>query len=125
MGNQGPVSGVPMELDFPPGSLVAMTQITITETDIPPPFGYEDWSPVWRFDPNAEDLHAPVPMKMPASSDGTPVPSGLAVYWSADGCTFAPLADSYVNAGFMNASTVNLGFGFVGVPKPPAQASCP
>jgi hypothetical protein len=113
-----------MELDFPPMALLNDTEITITETDIPPPFAYEDWSPVWKFDPIGVVLHVPVQMKMPDGSDQTQVPS-LVVYWSADGCTWSPLSDGYNNAGFMNASTLGLGYGFVGVQKPPAQASCP
>jgi hypothetical protein len=125
MGNQGAASGVPMELDFPVMALLNDTEITITETTIPPPFDYEDLSPVWRFDPLAVELHAKVTMNMPDSPDGSSVALSPVVYWSADGCTWSPLPDSYDNAGFMNASTPTLGYGFVGVQKPPAQASCP
>jgi hypothetical protein len=125
LGEEGAAAGVPMELKISPLALVADTAISITETRIPPPSGFVDWSPVWRFDPIGLTFQAPVAMLMPDSNSGGDVPNVLSVYWSADGCTFTRLDDSYDNAGFMNASTTSLGYGFAGYPKSPEQATCP
>lgn len=125
MGQQGAASGVAMTLQIPPGALASDTTITITETNVPPPASFLDWSPVWRFEPLGLTFAAHATIQMPWGNLSGPVDPALATYWSADGCTWERRADSYVNAGFMNASIVALGYGFAGSPRTAATASCP
>ena len=122
-GQQG--KGVQMQLEIPPGALSADTVITITETSFRPPASHIDYSPVWQFAPIGLTFAKPVKVTMPWSNQDGTVSNALASYWSADGCTWEKLADSYINAGFQNASTLRLGYGFVGYPKTGPTVRCP
>lgn len=119
------ISGVSVAIEIPPGALTQETVITISETTVPPPASYVDWSPVYRFDPVDLELLAPAKITIPWSNLSGLVDGPLAAHWSVDGCSWAPLADSYINAGFHQASTTRLGFAFSGFPQGEAYAGCP
>jgi hypothetical protein len=124
-GQQGHASGAPFKLEIPAGALTADTNITITESSLAPPSPFIDYSPVWHMEPAGLTFDKPVKVTMPWGNEDGTVGGSLASYVSADGCTWEKLPDSYVNAGFENASIVRLGYAFVGYPKTPAKASCP
>ena len=124
-GQQGKGSGAPMRLDIPAGALSVDTAITITETSFSPPASFIDYSPVWQLAPVGLTFDKPVKIIMPWGNEDGTVDGPLASYWSADGCAWEKVPDSYVNAGFENASIVRLGYGFVGYPKTSLKASCP
>lgn len=122
------IMGVAVTLEIPPGALLQDTAITITETSQPAPDGYVDWSPVYRFEPADLVFLKPVALRIPwenLSFIGNNPEHPIQVQWSTDGSTWAPLADSYVNAGFHNATTTRLGSAFSGFLKGDTFAHCP
>ncbi len=123
-GRQFPRSGVAATLSFPPTALPQSTNIVLTETAIPPPADFSDWSPVYRVEPLGLRLAAATPVLFPWSNVSGAVPQNLAIWFSPDGACFSPLPDSYLNAGANNGSTRQLGYFIVGVPRSP-NSSCP
>lgn len=134
VGQQGQSSGVSFRIDFPPGALSQTVTLRVTETSIPPPVEYEDWSPVYLVEPRGLLLGKVAAVRAPFSSNGSfattgsiAMPSGLALYQRDEfqTCAFVRLTDSYTNAGFEQASLTSLGYLFVGAPKMADQAACP
>jgi hypothetical protein len=110
-------------LEIPRGALATPTTVTITETDIPPPVGYVDGSPIYRIDPADLTLAKPGLLTIPTSVLSGVVPP-LAIYQIvAD--TYVKVPDSYLNAGFLQGSIKSGGLYFAGVPKSPTQEHCP
>src|ERR1700690_3832310 len=103
-------SGVTASLAFPPTAFAAPTTVVLTETAIPPPHDFLDWSPVYRVEPLGLALASPTPVRFPWSNVGFSVPRNLAIWFSLDGSCFTPLPDSYVNAAFNQGSTSTLGY---------------
>jgi hypothetical protein len=64
---------------------------------------------------------------VPWGSTSGDVAGGLAIYARAESgaCGFAPLGDSYVNAGFNQGSVDHLGYLVMGAPRTAADAACP
>ena len=129
MGQQGKASGVPFQIVFPPGAVAAATTIRVTETQVAPPDGYVDHSPVYLIEPRGLKLGRIAALQVPFS-----VASGVqfaqkdfAVFERAEtgDCAFARVADSYTNAGFEMSSLTQLGYLFVGSVKTAAQQTCP
>jgi hypothetical protein len=115
--------GAAARLEIPRGALAGPTVITITETDMPPPAGYVDGSPIYRIDPSDLMLAKPAVLTIPfAVLSGTVPP--LAIYQIV-GDTFVKVPDSYLNAGFLQGSIKTTGLYFAGAPKTPAQQNCP
>jgi hypothetical protein len=125
-GRQTSQTGVPFSLEIPPTALDADTMITVTETTTPPPADFVDYSPVYSIEPAGLSSTIPLPIVIGAANNEMLVTNALAIYGgpSVSG-PFKRLADSYVNAGFMQGSTKTLGAFFVGYPKRPEQAACP
>jgi hypothetical protein len=123
-GRQGPESGVNASLTFPPAALAQPTTIVLTETAIPPPSDFIDWSPVYEVEPLGLDLGAATAVQFPWSNLGGFVPP-LSIWFSSDGSCFARLPDSYTNAGFEMGSTRKLGYFLVGAPRSSSTATCP
>ena len=123
---QGADSGVPFSLTVPPTAFPDDVTIRVTETPLAPPAEFFDYSPVYLVEPT--DLISKVPLRIVipfGNKDGT-VAAGLAIYRaSSPSGPFARLADSYVNAGFMQGSVFEFGYFFAGAPKPNAQVGCP
>jgi hypothetical protein len=113
--------GSAVELTIPPNALSETVDITITETIVVTPSGFSDWSPLYYFSSSEPVSFAtPAQIKMPSTKGNGVGDPLLSVYWSSepDSCALAPLADSYVNAGFMQASVRFLGWGITGAPLP-------
>jgi hypothetical protein len=134
MGQQGKAAGVSFRIDFPPGALSQDVTVRVTETSIPPPVEYEDWSPIYLVEPRGLLLGKVAAVRVPWSSNGSFASSrivyaqaGLALHQRDElqTCAFAPIADSYANAGFEQASLTSLGYLFVGAPKSSDKSACP
>ena len=129
VGQQGASSGVPFKIDFPPGALAQPTVVRVTETTIPPPKDFMDFSPVYRVDPQGTALAVAAKLQIPwGNLDG--MGPRLGTYALTDptldgGCTFTRIDDSYMNAGFEQSSLLRFGYFFVGAPKTDATANCP
>jgi hypothetical protein len=123
-GRQGPETGVDASLAFPPTALAQPTTILLTETAIPPPSDFLDWSPVYKVEPLNLDLAAATPVQFPWGNLGGVVPD-LAIWFSPDGSCFTRLPDSHTNAGFEMGSTRKLGYFLVAAARSPSTATCP
>jgi hypothetical protein len=129
LGQQGKDSGVPFKVVFPPGAVAAATTIRVTETQVAPPDGYVDHSPVYLIEPRGLKLGRIAALQVPFSvASGVPfAQDAFAVFARAEtgACAFARIADSYTNAGFEMSSLTELGYLFVGSVKTAAEQSCP
>jgi hypothetical protein len=112
--------GVPCRLDIPANALSQLVTVTITETDIPPPLGYIDESPIYAIDsPGGLALASPARLTIPFQSDQSSVSNQLAIYLSTDGKTFTRLSVLLVNAGFVQGLLRGTGLVFAGYPATP------
>jgi hypothetical protein len=123
-GRQGTQSGTFVEVAFPPTALPTETNITLIETTIAPPADLIDWSPVYRIEPLGLALGASTPVQVPFSNFALQT-EPLAIWFSPDGGCFTRLTDSYVNAGFMEASLHQLGYFLVAEERSGPNADCP
>ena len=119
LGQQSKATKVPLGIIFPPGALATDTRISVTETDLPPPTGIEDWSPVYLVEPRGLELAKVASLQIPWSSNLTAVPNTLGIYARDENgsCAFNRLVDSYTNAGFEQASLTEFSYLLVGVPS--------
>jgi hypothetical protein len=117
--------GVPFKLEIFPGSLDDETEIGLVELAASPPSGFVDWSPIYAVEPAGIDFVQGAAIQIPAYSSLTMLDRAIAIYFSesADG-PFEKLTDSYVNAGFLQATALKTGFYFVGYPAA-GEGSCP
>jgi hypothetical protein len=115
--------GVGARLEIPRGALSGPTTITITETDVAPPADYVDGSPLFRIDPLDLMLAKPAVLTIPFFVKSGISPA-LAIYHQV-GDGYSKVADSYLNAGFLQGSVQAGGTYFAGVPKTDAQKDCP
>ena len=123
---QGKGSGVPFSLDIPPTALSQDTVVTITETSLAPPPDFIDYSPVYLVEPASLASSVRIRISLPSGNTSGMLASALSVYAAVQwGDPFERVADSYVNAGFMQASITQFGLFFAGSPKTPAQTNCP
>jgi hypothetical protein len=125
-GQQSASSNVPFGLTIPPGALDADTLISVRETDLPPPSGFADWSPVYLVEPRGLLLHKVAGLQIPWSSNAMGVIPKIAIYARDENgsCGFKSLVDSYTNAGFEQASLTEFGYLFVGVPSTIDPSTC-
>jgi hypothetical protein len=127
LGQQSASSNVPFAIKFPPGAFATDTRISATETDIPPPKGFIDFSPVYLVEPRGLTLAKVAALQIPWSSNiSTIAPGSLSIYArnESGSCAFQPLVDSYTNAGFEQASLTSLGYLFVGIPSAGDPSQC-
>ena len=115
--------GSPLRLQIPPGALQGQTTITITETECPPPASFIDGSPVYQIDPPNLTFSKPVLISVPYTVRSGTVPR-FDIYLTNAGA-LEKVADSYLNAGFLEGSIKHLGSVFAGKPKTSAELSCP
>jgi hypothetical protein len=125
IGQQGDASGVTFRLQVPPGALSGGVTVRLTESSAAPPADFIDYSPVYVLEPTDLELVSAAKLTVPfGNGDGTY--SGLAVYVApTEAGPFEPLADSYMNAGFMQATTTRFGAFVVASPRTPGQSTCP
>jgi hypothetical protein len=126
IGQQSAKSNIPFELTIPPGAVNTLTLVSVEETDLPPPSGFLDWSPVYLVEPRGLTLAKVAGLQIPWSSNVSQIPSTLAIYARDENgsCGWKPLVDSYMNAGFEQASLTALGYLFVGVPSTINPSTC-
>jgi hypothetical protein len=111
-GQQG--LGVPFSITFPPNALTTATRITVTETNIPPPAGVVDWSPLYRIEPTDLVLAEAAKVQVPWSQGRGTALGGGDLYWSTGStCALEKLPSSSTNAGFAMANVGRLGFAMV------------
>ena len=118
-------AGVPFFINIPAMALTTDTKVTVSETAIPPPIDYVDYSPVYVLEPFISTLR-PMKLIVPYSNKSGDVPASLSIYFANDPSgPFSRVEDSYVNAGFMEGSITRFGALFVGYPKTAEQLNCP
>lgn len=124
-GQQARASGVAFELHIPPRALANAVAITVTELREPPPAGFSDWSPLYRVEPAGLVLNGAAALRVPWSNVDGEVNRALTTYAAPTSAgPYEPLSDSYVNAGFTQASLHRLGFLFVGAPASTVSTTC-
>ena len=111
-------------LTIPPKAFDQEVTVTLTETSIPPPKEFFDWSPVYELQPAGLATSSLMVLRLPwANRIGT---AGITIYYAKDrNSPFTALSDVRNNAGFADAGITAFGLFFVGVPKSAEQASCP
>jgi hypothetical protein len=124
-GRQGVASGVAANIQFPPGAVLARTEVQLFETAIAPPNDILDWSPLYETSPFGQALNQPAVIRLPWSNSANAVPADLAIWFSPDGSCFTPLPTSLGNAGFETATISQLGYFIVGNARTSATATCP
>lgn len=115
-GRNGLAAGASFTLTFPPNAIATDTVITVTETNLVPPTGIVDYSPIYRIEPVDLVLKEAAVLKVPWSNGrgGGTIDPDLALYWTkTDACGLEKLPSSYINAGFMNANVGRLGYAMV------------
>jgi hypothetical protein len=112
----GSTVGVPFAIDVQFGALVEATLITVTETELPTPAEYIDFSPIYRIEPDSLDIFASLMLPWNNRSDALGWVDQLSVYYSSDGTNYERLEDSYENAGFLQATVPQGGYVFAGAP---------
>jgi hypothetical protein len=122
-GAQAQASGVNFELIVPRNAVSVPTTLTLTETKIPPPSEYVDGSPVYSIEPAGVKFALPVALNVPFGALGGEQPP-FSIY-ASDSAGFTRVADSYMNAGFMQGSIKQTGEVFIGVPKTTSERNCP
>jgi hypothetical protein len=122
--------GVTLELDVPAGALAETTQLSVTELKGPTPTGYTDYSPVYKLAPTGVTFAVPARLRLPwslALQQGAVFygKKELSIYLASCAPSgFERLPDSYVNAGFSQASLDRLGYVFAGYPASLDPAFC-
>lgn len=115
-------ANVPFQVQVFAGSLARDVNLELSELAVPTPDGYEDWSPVYTIQPfglefvNGGALQ--IPFEVPHSGGGS-VPKALTTFTatSLDG-PWQALPDNYINGGFCQATVLQGGYFFVGMPAP-------
>jgi hypothetical protein len=120
LGGTQATRGVPFALEVFAGSLDTNVNVKLSELAVPTPGGYEDWSPIYAIEPLSLELKNGGALKLPwevPHPGGGSVPRTLAIFTaeSLDG-PWERLADSYVNAGFSQATVLTGGYFFAGFP---------
>jgi hypothetical protein len=117
-------AGVPFYVAIPAMALATDVRVTVTETTIPPPIDYVDYSPVYVIE-SPIPTSRPLQLLMPYSNKSGDV-ANLSIYFASDPSgPFSRVANSAVSAGFIEGSISQFGALFVGYPKTPAHQSCP
>ena len=126
LGQQSKMSNVPFAITIPPGALASDTLISMKETDLGPPSGLVDWSPVYLLEPRGLQLAKVASLQIPWSSNVNQIQSTLAIYARDENgsCGFKPLVDSYTNAGFAQASLTEFGYLLVAIPSAVNPSTC-
>src|SRR5260370_42699673 len=108
-GQQATQTGVPFSLTIPPGALASDTIITVTETKVPPPADFVDYSPIYLVQPAGLTTPVALPIVIGwANKSGLAAggPSAaFAMYPAPDAPgPFPRLPGRFANAGFLPRS---------------------
>lgn len=109
---------------IPAAALRAPTDVVLTELSLPTPDGLVDYSPVFKLSPTSLVLEAPGEIRFPGANKAS-AQAPLAIYYARElGQPFTKLLDSYVNAGFYQATLTRGGYYVVGFPETLLPAQC-
>jgi hypothetical protein len=118
-------SSVTFFVEFPAGVSRDFLEVSVTETTLPPPAAFVDFSPVYLVEADGPVQESFLPIQVPYGNRDGSHGKELAIYtFSEPGEEPTRLADSYINAGFMQGSTKTLGYFFAGYPIE-AESICP
>lgn len=99
-----------LRLTVPGGALRSTTRVSVVETGWDPPSNFIDWSPIYLVDFGGEPLATSALFDLPVSNTGNTLPREIRVFRSPTGDgEWEPLSDSYMNAGFVQASLLGAG----------------
>jgi hypothetical protein len=116
-GEQLRQSGVGFSADFRAGAYEQDTQVSITETSEPLPADFVDFSPLFLLESDPAPAALPISLKVPWGNRDGSGGTELGLYTFAQpGDTPVRVSDSYINAGFMQGTTAELGYFFAGYP---------
>jgi hypothetical protein len=112
MGRQGIGSGAASMLTVSPKTFERDVAVVITETSIPPPANFTDWSPIYELEPACIRTSSLMKLKLPHSNkSGAVFPPAFTLYFAKDrNGPFTAVADAYQNAGFFEAGITEFGF---------------
>jgi len=113
------------EIFVPSTALPTATTFIVTETMIPPPVDYVDFSPIYVVAPF---ITTRLPAKVTIAVKNEPwVPrANLSIYAAKDQFSpFTRVADSATSAAGVTGSVTELGAFFAGYPKSADQMNCP
>jgi hypothetical protein len=129
-GRQADDSGVNVRLSVPRGAVGEPVWVTLTETTCPPAASFVDASPLYQFAPLDLVFARSVDIRIPygtgiGQSASASIPPVLSIFFLSSVGNGERVADSYINAGFMQGSITHFGSLFAGYPKSAAEAACP
>lgn len=123
---QGATSSVGFRIEVPPNALTEEVEITITATTDAPPADLVDYSPIFVVEPSDIAVRFPMKLTVPYAGNDGEISRSLAIRFAADATgPFEPIADYYVNAGFLQGSTTQFGAFLAAAVRTPEQAECP
>jgi hypothetical protein len=118
--------GTSFRLFIPPKAVSESTRIEVTEMDLAAPAEYVDYSPVYLVEPRGQSFERSVEVRVPATNSLGTIDPSLSVYFGQEEAgPFERLTDSYINAGFLQATLPGGGYVFAGYPKTGAVVGCP
>jgi hypothetical protein len=123
LGGTDATLGVAFSLEIPPNDLAETVVLSVTESTLPPPAAYVDWSPIYDLQPAGLTLSIPAKLTVPMTNVDGVIPLDTSINLSADcGQSYSRLPDSYEGV----TSLWKLGPVFVGYPRTSVDvAACP
>lgn len=119
-------AGVPFRVIIAPGTFASSVDITASEKSLPPPDGFFDVSPVYRIEPDGLAFPNGAAITVPWTVPSGDVPQAIAIYYAeSPGGPWERMADSYMNAGFEQATLTRSGYFMAAYPKTEELADCP
>jgi hypothetical protein len=97
-------------ITIPPGALGANQTITVRQTDLSAPPGYQLYSPIFEFDPAGLQFAAPVPVRIDYHGD----PTLAQFYWSRVAGPGYDVQASTLSGTTLTATVTHFSTGFVG-----------
>jgi hypothetical protein len=108
-------------LNFPPGAVERPTTIRVVESEIDPPAGFIDWSPVFLVEPAGLEVKRPVVLQVPFGNSCAPVGPIDLLSFECGGSGYSEVPNAYQNDGFMYAAITKLSHVIVAQSKPSAE----
>jgi hypothetical protein len=106
--------GIAFSLEIPPNTLADTVVLSVTESTLPPPAAYIDWSPIYDLQPAGLTLSMPAKLTVPLTNVDGVIPLATSINLSADcGQSYSRLSDSYEGI----TSLWTLGPVFAGYPR--------
>jgi hypothetical protein len=114
LGGTAATRGIAFSLEIPPNALAETVVLSVTESTLPPPPPYIDWSPIYDLQPAGLTLPIPAKLTVPLTNVDGVIPFDVSVNLSADcGQSYSRLPDSYEGV----TSLWTLGPVFAGYPR--------